>query len=135
MMSSAMPRRALQVFLTILGSVAVVSGTVTMLFGVESIIGAKPAGPTADSEMRFFAVWYAGAGVVLLRAVPRVETHSTIVRAVGALFFLAGCGRLISLLVVGKPHQFSLWLMAIELSLPFVIVPWQALVARQPSSR
>lgn len=129
-MSSGLARRGLQVFLGFLGSVALVSGLGTVLFGVESIVGAESVSATVDSEMRFFAVWYAGAGAFLLRAVPRVESERMLVRAIAGLFFVAGCSRGLSWLMVGKPHTLAVALMVVELALPFVILPWQAAVAR-----
>ena len=84
-------RRGLQVFLTILGSVALLSGLVTALWGASSIAGVDVVTPEVDSEMRFFAIWYVAAGGVVLRAVHRVELEAPTVRAVAGLFFLAGC--------------------------------------------
>lgn len=104
-----------------------------MIFGAASVAGVDGPTPEVDSEMRFFAAWYAGAGVLLLRAIPRVESERTIVRGVAYLFFLAGCARLLSLAVVGKPHPFTLVLMAIELLFPFLILPWHAAVVGNSS--
>ncbi|MGH2756743.1 MAG: DUF4345 domain-containing protein [Actinomycetota bacterium] len=129
-MSGGASRMALKVFLTILGSIALVAGLGTVLFGVDSIVGAEPVSGTVDSEMRFYAVWYAGAGVVILRAAARVESAGTTIRAVVVLFFVAGCSRALSWLVVGRPHTVAVALMVIELALPLVILPWQAAVAR-----
>ena len=123
-------RKGLQVFTALLGSVAVVAGLSTVLLGADSIAGAESVSPSVDSEMRFYAVWYFGAGLALLRSVPRVESDSTIIRAVAALFFLAGCSRALSWMVLGKPHTVAVVLMVIELVLPLMIVPWQAAVAR-----
>ena len=100
-----MTRTALQIFLGLLGSVAVVAGLSTVLLGVESILGAEEVSGTIDSEMRFFAVWYVAAGVVLLRTIPRVEMERTTIGAVALLFFLAGCARALSWLVVGRPRR------------------------------
>jgi uncharacterized protein DUF4345 len=123
-------RTGLQVFLTVLGCVAVVAGSVTLIFGAASIVGVEDPTPAADSEMRFFAAWYAAAGVAVLRAIPRVETQGNLIRAVAVVFFIAGCARGISWAVVGEPPGVAMLLMVIELALPFVIIPWQAAVER-----
>lgn len=130
-MSGGAFRRALQVFLTIVGLVALLAGLATALFGVTSIVGAEPVSATVDSEMRFYAVWYAGAGFFLLRLVARVESERKGIGAVAGLFFIAGCSRGLSWLVVGRPHKLAVTLMVIELALPVVILPWQAAVARR----
>ncbi|MBW3594567.1 MAG: DUF4345 domain-containing protein [Actinobacteria bacterium] len=129
-MSRNHSRRALQVFLTILGSVAIVTGATTVILGVDSIVGAERVSGTVDSEMRFYAVWYVGAGVLLLREGARVESAYRVITAIAALFFLAGCSRALSWAVVGRPHKLSIVLMMIELALPFVVVPWQRRIAR-----
>lgn len=124
-------KKALQAFLSLIGIVAVVAGGATVLLGVGSVIGAEGGSAAIDSEIRFYAVWYVGAGLLLLRDVRRVETAAFTVRAVATLFFVAGCGRLISLATVGTPHRLTLVLMVIELLMPVVLIPWQTSVARR----
>jgi hypothetical protein len=123
-------RTGLQVVLTGLGCVAVVAGSVTLIFGAASVVGVENPTPAADSEMRFFAAWYAAAGVALLRLIPRVETAGNLIRGVAVVFFIAGCARGLSWVVVGEPPGVAKGLMVIELALPFVIIPWQATVER-----
>ena len=48
-----------------------------------------------DSELRYFAVWYVMAGVLVLRAVRRIEAETTLIRIVGAALFAGGCVRLL----------------------------------------
>ena len=64
-----------------------------------------------------------------MRALRRIELEAWTVRLVGGAFFVAGCGRILSWMVVGRPHTSQVVLMAIELALPFVIIPWQQVVA------
>ena len=121
----------MQLFLTFMGLVMVVAGTLTVLFGASSVPREGVVTPDVDSEMRFYAVWYPVVGMLLLRSVPQVEAATTIVRLVGAGFFVAGCARALSWAVVGQPHTIAIVLMVIELVLPLVIIPWQrAAVAR-----
>lgn len=123
-------RRGLQLFLTILGCVALVAGAATVLFGVDSVVGAEHVSGTVDSEMRLYVVWYAAAGLLLIRSVPRLETEKRIISTTAILFFLAGASRALSWVMVGRPHTLAVVLMIVELSLPFVILPWQAVIAR-----
>jgi hypothetical protein len=83
-----------------------------------------------DSELRFFAAWYVAAGVFVLRAATRPAAETITVRIIFGALFLAGCSRALSLVTVGTPHPVQLALMVIELVLPFVVIPWQAAVAR-----
>jgi Domain of unknown function (DUF4345) len=130
-----MARRGLQVVLTIVGMVAVVAGSDTVLRGGDSVLNHGDVSAAVDSELRFYAAWYVAAGVLMLKAVGRVESEALIVRAVGAAFFLAGSARLLSLVTVGRPHAFALVLMVLEFVIPVVTVPWQAAVARSSAVR
>ena len=125
-----MNRRAFQLFLPVLGFVALVAGTLGVVVGADLVPGVDRVPPSVDSEMRFFAAWYAAAGVIVLWSVPRVEEAKMVVRVVSAAVFVAGCGRLLSWATVGMPHDGLVILMVIELALPLVLIPWQASVAR-----
>ena len=106
-MNSAATRRSLQFFLTALGTVAVVAGGLAMIFGIALVPDAGDPSASVDSEVRFFAAWYAAAGVILIRYVPRVESAGGVIRTVGVVFFVAGCTRLLSLIVSVDPTRFS----------------------------
>lgn len=124
-------RRGLQILLGFMGGVASIAGTLSVLFGTYLQPDHGEAVPSVDSELRFFAVWYVFGGVALLRAVPKVEDARTTVWGVGIAFFAAGCARLLSWVVVGRPHLSQVVLMVTELVIPFVIIPWHSAVARR----
>jgi hypothetical protein len=63
-----MSRRGLEVFLAILGAVALGFGALAVVTGTSLIPNGGAATASIDSELRFYAVWYAAAGVVLIRA-------------------------------------------------------------------
>jgi hypothetical protein len=126
-----MSRRGLQIALTLLGSVAFVFGALSVLFGVDLISGSYDPMPNVDSELRFFSAWYAAAGLILLRAAPRVGSQHNVILAILATFFVAGCARLLSLITVGTPDTRFVVLMVVEMALPVLILPWQAAVARR----
>jgi hypothetical protein len=133
--SSEAFRRRLQTFLTSLGLVAFIAGLATVVFGVASIVGAEDVSGTVDSEMRFYATWYAAAGAVVLRSARRLDSEGWVIRGVAAAVFVAGCSRALSWVTVGEPHVVAKVLMIVELVLPFIIVPWHAAIVRQPSKR
>lgn len=126
-----MTRRGLQILLGLMVCVALIAGTLSVLFGSYLQPDHGEVVPSVDSELRFFAVWYVFAGVALLRAVPKVEEARTTVWAVGIAFFAAGCARLLSWVIVGEPHLSQVVLMVIELVIPFVIIPWHSAVVRR----
>jgi hypothetical protein len=126
-----MARRGLQVTLTILGSVALVLGALTVLTGGATVPEAGDVSASVESELRFYAAWYVAAGIVVLRTVRRVESAGGTIRAVSAALVLGGLGRLVAIIAVGRPHPVFLALMALEFAIPALIVPWQAAVARR----
>jgi Domain of unknown function (DUF4345) len=80
-----MSRRGLEVFLTILGAVALGFGALAVVTGTAPIPDGGAAPVRVDSEFRFYAGWYAAAGVVLLRAARRIPAivlpwHSAVIR-------------------------------------------------------
>jgi hypothetical protein len=124
-------RRGLQVLLAILGTVALTLGLLTAIVGTSNIPGGDDVSASVDSEMRFHAVWYAVVGALVLLSIRKMEDSTTLIRAVGAGVFLAGCSRIISIVVVGRPATTYVVLMVIELVLPFVVIPWHAIVAKR----
>ena len=110
-------------------------------FGLRGVLrgsGEVPDGgavsANVDSEYRFYAAWYTVVGPLLAAAARRPEGAATMVRAVGAGFHLAALGRVLSIRRLGLPHRTQRVLLAIEIALPLVLVPWQARV-RQAASR
>lgn len=73
---------------------------------------------------------YVGAGLLVLWSGRNLDRAGFFIRGVAALLFVAGLSRALSWVMVGEPHAVAQLLMVIELALPFVIVPWQAVVAR-----
>lgn len=112
----------------------IVAGSATVLLGAASLPGEGQVPAVIDSEMRFYAIWYVVAGLILLRCARDVEAQTWLVRLVAFAFFAAGCARALSWLVIDAPHWTQIVLMIIELVLPFVVVPWQAAVARRSAA-
>lgn len=130
-----MSARGLRAALTVLGVVALMFGSLSVVMGAAIVPGSDEAAASVDSELRFYAAWYAAAGVVLLRTARRAETEGSTIRFIAGVFFIAGCARVMSLIVVGKPHLLFVFLMAAELLIPALVVPWQASVVRRSHRR
>lgn len=87
--------------------------------------------PNADSEFRFFSVFWFAYGVGLIAVTKGALLISKRVPILLGLFFLGGVGRLLSYSAFGAPHLLFISLMAIELALPIVMLGlW--LIARRP---
>jgi hypothetical protein len=130
----AMPsERGLRILLRVMGAVMMIVGSASVLLGASSVVRAGDFTAAIDSEIRFFAVWYVVAGAVLLRATRNVVAEKLTIRLVAGAFFAAGCSRILSWIVVGRPHTSQVILMVIELVLPLVVIAWQASIARRNS--
>jgi hypothetical protein len=130
-----MSRRGLQLTLTVSGLVATVFGAQGVLTGVGGVRKGGTASANVDSELRFFSAWYAVGGLTMLRAARRVESDGATIRLICVGWLMAACGRLLSANQVGKPDRVFRVLTGAELAIPAVIVPWQAMVARQAARR
>ncbi len=113
-----------------LATVPIVTGALTVLLGADSV--PAPGDPSAnlESELRFYSVWWIGAGLFVAWLAPRVEERTTELRVFFALLFVSGVSRGLAALATDWPSTGQLVLMGFELVLPFVFVPWQARVAR-----
>ena len=109
----------------------VVAGLLSVLFGAALQPREGVVAPDVDTEFRFYAVWYSVAGVILLRSAPRLESAGFTIRLIAAAFFVAGCARILSWVVVGRPYAQAIVLMVIELLVPVVVIPWLAAVTKR----
>ena len=122
--------RGLRRTLYVVAIVPIVTGALTMVLGADSV--PSPGDPSAnlESELRFYSVWWIGAGVFLLWLAPRVEERTLELRAFFALLFLSGFSRVLAALDTDWPSTGQLILMGLEFVLPIVFVVWQARAIR-----
>jgi hypothetical protein len=127
-------RTALHALLVALGLVAFVAGLVTVFTGAGTIPGDNPATASLESELRFYATFWTGFGVLALYAARRPERETLLLRGLSLFLFLAGVARIFAWLDSGRPDTQFLVLMGLELALPFFIV-WAQARMQQPSQR
>jgi Domain of unknown function (DUF4345) len=122
-------RAVLQVLLVALGLVAFVAGLVTVLGGSGAMPGDSRASPNVESELRFYAAFWTGFGVLALYAARRLEQETTLLRGLALFLFLGGLARIPAWIASDRPDAPFLVLMGLELTLPFFIVWAQARIA------
>ena len=122
--------RTLSRTLYVLAAIPIATGLLTVVLGADSV--PSPGDPSAnlESELRFYSVWWIGAGLFVAWLAPRIEERTLELRVFCALLFLSGMSRLFAVLATDWPSTGQIILMAIELVLPVVLVTWQARVAR-----
>ena len=117
--------------LYVVSIVPIVTGTLTVLLGPDSV--PSPGEPSAnlDSELRFYSVWWIGAGLFLISLAPRVEERTLELRVFFGLLFLTGVSRILAAIDTDWPSTGQLILLGLELTLPVVFVTWQARVVKR----
>jgi hypothetical protein len=121
---------ALRSVLATVGTVAVVAGLDGVLRGASGVHDGGPASANVDSELRFFAAWYAVAGALALKAARDPAEDPLAVQACAAGFGLAAVGRVLSWRRLGAPNPLFRGLLAAEVALAAGLVPWQRRLAR-----
>lgn len=117
-------RRALEIVVLIGGVVCVVIGLAHIAMGPEALPGAESVNATMDSMDRFYATIFLGYGVALAWCSRDLASRSNVFAALLALLFVGGLARLVSMVVVGRPNDFTLFLLAIELVAPPLLWFW-----------
>ena len=118
--------------LYVVAIVPILAGLWTVVAGADSVPDPNGAPPNVESELRFYAVWWIGAGLFLAWLAPRVTERTLELRVFFALLFLAGLSRGLAALDTDWPSTGQVILLVLELVLPVVFISWQARVARSP---
>jgi hypothetical protein len=132
-MGGSRPDPVLRAILTVLGAVAVVAGLYGVATGIDGMAGNSAGTTNVDSELRFFAVLWVAYGVIVLRTAPRAHRELTTVRALMLVLFCTGLARVVAWIDEGRPDSMYLILLALELSVPILVLTLQArMPARVP---
>ena len=124
-----------RVVIAVMGTGILVIGLDAVIRGANAIPGTMSASARIDSEVRFFAAWYAVAGAFLLVAAWRTELMRVVALAVGAGFGLAACGRALSWATVGRPETLQIALMYVEFGIALILILWQLVATREGRPR
>ena len=84
--------------LYVIGVVPIVAGLSTVILGSESIPAAGDPNANLESELRFYSVWWIGAGLFVIWLAPRVHERTRELRVFCALLFLSAVSRLFAVL-------------------------------------
>jgi hypothetical protein len=97
-------QRIVQICLFLIAAIALSGGMLQMY------LGQPETSPRLDNVHRFLAGVYLGAGFIALWAAVTVRQQGTLVYLIALSVFIAGCGRLLSMSIVGLPQPSALWL-------------------------
>jgi len=115
--------RYTKIILYLLFAVALVTGLNAVVGGVAAIPGYQgPVDATVDNEIRFFAIFWIGFGILCFFTAKSFDTNRRFVPSIALLFFLSGVGRLASLVLVGLPAFPLIAVMVLELTVPLFML-------------
>ncbi len=125
-----MSRRALQIVVAVLGLVPVLSGLAGMVLG-PSMAGLSPsATPVAlDSHVRYLSGLLLAIGLGFWSTIPRIERQAARFRLLTGLVVIGGLGRLLGLVLAGRPPAPMLFGLGMELVVTPSLCWWQSRVA------
>ncbi len=103
-MKAITSRGVMRIGLRLASAVAIGTGTSVMARGTAAIPGGAPAAPSVDNVLRFYAAWWAGAGLLMWRIAPDTRTHHDILKGILGVNFLGGLIRLHASRQSGRPH-------------------------------
>ncbi len=125
-------RRLLQLSVAAGSFVPLSMGGMSVVRGADVLKGVTGTGPAdLDSHYRYLSGLLLGIGLTFVASIPRIEVKGTVFRTLGALIFVGGVGRLISLIVTGAPNAPHLFGLGMELVVTPLLVLWQARVERE----
>jgi hypothetical protein len=117
--------RTLRAALYVGGLIATAAGGHTAIAGARSLPGEDLATPALESELRYYAAFYAAFGLATLRVASRAEPAPGAVRALAAVLFGGGVARAGGWIAAGRPHALQRALLAVELAAPPALLAWQ----------
>ena len=125
-----MSRRALQIVVAVLGLVPVLTGLAGMVLG-PSMAGLDPsATPIAlDSHVRYLSGLLLAIGLGFWSTIPRIERQTARFRLLTGLVVIGGLGRLLGLVLAGRPPAPMLFGLGMELVVTPSLCWWQSRVA------
>jgi hypothetical protein len=90
--------------------------------GIASVPGESHTNATVDSRERFYAAIFFGYGLLWIWTARQSPFAVTTAKWLSGIFLLGGFGRLLSMTVQGRPHEFQIVLTVVELVLPVVLL-------------
>jgi hypothetical protein len=104
-MRNSLSKHVLRAGYRLAGVLAVGTGLSVAARGAKAIPGGGPVPPSVDNVLRFYAVWWAGSGMLMWYAAGDTRRYDRILKGILAVNFLGGVVRLHSARQAGQPHR------------------------------
>lgn len=124
---------AFRIITLIVGLIPLWFGLNGVIFGAAEQMGGEPFTTAMDNQYRYLSGVYVGLAVMIfysaLGSPVEMRAKAHLFRFAMIAFFIGGCARVVSTLVLGTPPSWQLAGMFAELGAPLLLV-WQARVMR-----
>ena len=121
-----MTKRPLQIVSVLLALIPVGTGLFGLVFGAgDPLYAPLPANVLLDTNLRFFSGVWLALGAAMIWLAPRIETETTLFRALWAMIFIGGVGRLVSIFAIGAPPAPFIGFTALEIVGGPLMIWWQ----------
>jgi hypothetical protein len=127
-----MSKRALQILMGLLGVIPVTTGLLGLL-GVEDPVYVAVGVPRIvllDTNLRFYSGVWLGLGLALYWLIPTIERQTVLFRAIWAMIFIGGIGRLLSMTLLASPPIAFVAFTALEIVGAPLFIWWQSRVSK-----
>lgn len=135
MISTQRGDRLYRLALLAIGAMATSTGTAVVLRGSAAVPGGGSVTASTDSVLRFYALWWAALGPVMVHLATRPPQEREQLTAVAALTALGGLARILAAFQSGLPHPLFRALTVVELTAPPALLLWQRRLPDDPSPR
>jgi hypothetical protein len=131
-MEAHMSKIALQIVMGVLGIIPVATGLLGLL-GVEDpfyVAAGVPRIVLLDTNVRFYSGVWLGLGLALYWLIPTIERQTVLFRAIWAMIFIGGIGRLLSMTLLALPPVAFVAFTALEIVGAPLFIWWQSRVSK-----
>ncbi len=122
----------LQIVMGLLGIIPVATGLLGMMGVHDPVYVAAGVPPIVllDTNLRFYSGVWIGLGLVLWWLIPTIGRQTVLFRVLWGMIFIGGIGRLLSMIMLGRPPVAFVAFTAIEIVGAPLFIWWQSHVAR-----
>jgi Domain of unknown function (DUF4345) len=131
-MEADMSKLILQIIMGLLATIPVATGLLGLLGVEEPVYVAAGVPPIVllDTNLRFYSGVWLGLGLALYWVIPRIDTQSVLFRAIWAMIFVGGIGRLLSMMLLASPPIAFVAFTALEIAGAPLFILWQFRVSK-----
>ena len=133
-LSSGLERRLLQISVTVLAVVPILTGLAGVLHGLELLDGRASLSRDGDSHVHYLSGLLLAIGLGFWSTVPRIDTQGPRFRLLTVLVLVGGLARLYGVALAGLPAAGMVGGLVLELAITPALALWRERLERRSRS-